>query len=208
MFFLLLIIVLLTLLLLITFSRIKINIKNIKFTSYKVEERHLQENYDIEVKIYVLKFLRILKINITKEKLEKLKLENKIKKLEKKLILKDVKFDVNVFDVLKNLKIIFEELNLKVEIGTENSALTSIIFGIVSGIIPFVLRNQIKNIEKQKIDIKPIYLNQNLLNIELNCIFNIKMIHIIYVMYILNKKRRDEKYVRTSNRRSYGYSYE
>lgn len=208
MFFLLLIIVLLTLLLLIAFSRIKINIKNIKFTSYKVEERHLQENYDIEVKLYVLKFLRILKINITKEKLEKLKLENKIKKLEKKLILKDVKFDVNVFDVLKNLKIIFEELNLKVEIGTENSALTSIIFGIVSGIIPFVLRNQIKNIEKQKIDIKPIYLNQNLLNIELNCIFNIKMIHIIYVMYILNKKRRDEKYVRTSNRRSYGYSYE
>lgn len=208
MFFLLLIIVLLTLLFLIAFSRIKINIKNIKFTSYKVEERHLQENYDIEVKLYVLKFLRILKIKITKEKLEKLKLENKIKKLEKKLILKDVKFDVNVFDVLKNLKIIFEELNLKVEIGTENSALTSIIFGIVSGIIPFVLRNQIKNIEKQKIDIKPIYLNQNLLNIELNCIFNIKMIHIIYVMYILNKKRRDEKYVRTSNRRSYGYSYE
>ena len=208
MFFLLLIIVLLTLLFLIAFSRIKINIKNIKFTSYKVEERHLQENYDIEVKLYVLKFLRILKIKITKEKLEKLKLENKIKKLEKKLILKDVKFDVNVFDFLKNLKIIFEELNLKVEIGTENSALTSIIFGIVSGIIPFVLRNQIKNIEKQKIDIKPIYLNQNLLNIELNCIFNIKMIHIIYVMYILNKKRRDEKYVRTSNRRSYGYSYE
>lgn len=208
MFFLLLIIVLLTLLLLIAFSRIKINIKNIKFTSYKVEERHLQENYDIEVKLYVLKFLRILKINITKEKLEKLKLENKIKKLEKKLILKDVKFDVDVFDVFKKLKIIFEELNLKVEIGTENSALTSIIFGIVSGIIPFVLRNQIKNIEKQKIDIKPIYLNQNLLNIELNCIFNIKMIHIIYVMYILNKKRRDEKYVRTSNRRSYGYSYE
>ncbi len=208
MFFLLLILVLLTLLLLIAFSRIKINIKNIKFTSYKVEERHLQEDYDIEIKLYILKFLRILKINITKEKLEKLKLENKIKKLEKKLILKDVKFDVNVFDVLKNLKIIFEELNLKVEIGTENSALTSIIFGIVSGIIPFVLRNQIKNIEKQKIDIKPIYLNQNLLNIELNCIFNIKMIHIIYVMYILNKKRRDEKYVRTSNRRSYGYSYE
>ena len=208
MFFLLLIIVLLTLLLLIAFSRIKINIKNIKFTSYKVEERHLQEDYDVEVKLYVLKFLRILKINITKEKLEKLKLENKIKKLEKKLILKDVKFDINVFDVLKNLKIIFEELNLKVEIGTENSALTSIIFGIVSGIIPFVLRNQIKNIEKQKIDIKPIYLNQNLLNIELNCIFNIKMIHIIYVMYILNKKRRDEKYVRTSNRRSYDYSYE
>ena len=208
MFFWLLIIVLLTRLLLVAFSRIKINIKKIKFTSYKVDERHLQENYDIEVKLYVLKFLRLLKINITTEKLEKLKLENKIKKLEKKLILKDVKFDVNIFDVLKKLKIIFEELNLKIKIGTENSALTSIIFGIISGIIPFVFKNQIKDIERQKIDIKPIYLNQNLLNIELNCIFNIKMIHIIYVMYILNKKRRDEKYVRTSNRRSYGYSYE
>lgn len=208
MFFLLLFLILITLLILVIFSKIEINVRNIRFTSYKVQERHLQEDYNIEVKLYVLKFLRLLKINITKEKLEKLKLENKIKKLEKKLILKDVKFDVNVFDVLKNLKIIFEELNLKVEIGTENSALTSIIFGIVSGIIPIILRNQIKNIEKQKIDIKPVYLNENLLNIELNCIFNIKMIHIIYVMYILNKKRRDEKYVRTSNRRSYGYSYE
>lgn len=208
MFFLLLFLILITLLILVIFSKIEINVRNIRFTSYKVQERHLQEDYNIEVKLYVLKFLRILKINITKEKLEKLKLENKIKKLEKKLILKDVKFDVNVFDVLKNLKIIFEELNLKVEIGTENSALTSIIFGIISGIIPIMLRNQIKNIEKQKIDIKPVYLNENLLNIELNCIFNIKMIHIIYVMYILNKKRRDEKYVRTSNRRSYGYSYE
>ena len=208
MFFLLLILIILTVLILIVFSRIKIDVKNVKFTSYKVEERHLQKDYNIEIKLYVLKFLRILKINITKEKLEKLKLKNKIKKLEKKLILKDVKFDVNIFDVLKKLKIIFEELNLKIEIGTENSALTSIIFGIISGIIPFVFKNQIKDIEKQKIDIKPIYLNQNLLNIELNCIFNIKMIHIIYVMYILNKKRRDEKYVRTSNRRSYGYSYE
>lgn len=208
MFFLLLFLILITLLILVIFSKIEINVRNIRFTSYKVQERHLQEDYNIEVKLYVLKFLRILKINITKEKLEKLKLENKIKKLEKKLILKDVKFDVNVFDLLKNLKIIFEELNLKVEIGTENSALTSIIFGIISGIIPIMLRNQIKNIEKQKIDIKPVYLNENLLNIELNCIFNIKMIHIIYVMYILNKKRRDEKYVRTSNRRSYGYSYE
>lgn len=208
MFFLLLFLILITLLILVIFSKIEINVRNIRFTSYKVQERHLQEDYNIEVKLYVLKFLRLLKINITKEKLEKLKLENKIKKLEKKLILKDVKFDVNVFDVLKKLKIIFEELNLKVEIGTENSALTSIIFGIISGIIPIMLRNQIKNIEKQKIDIKPVYLNENLLNIELNCIFNIKMIHIIYVMYILNKKRRDEKYVRTSNRRSYGYSYE
>ena len=112
--------------------------------------------------------------------------------------------------LLKNLKIIFEELNLKVEIGTENSALTSIIFGIVSGIIPFVLRNQIKNIEKQKIDIKPIYLNQNLLNIELNCIFNIKMIHIINIIYVLIKGRGKEwKNERTtSNRRAYGHSYE
>ena len=70
-----------------------------------------------------------------------------------------------------------------------------------------LLRKQIANSKENRFIINPLYINKNLLNLELNCIFETKLIHIIYVIYILNEKRRDDKNVRTSNRRSYGYSY-
>jgi hypothetical protein len=173
-----------------------------------VNNRHLQKNYQIEIKLYILKRIRILKIKVTKQKLEKLKLESKLKKVEKKILNNNIKFDLNILEILKQLDINLEKLNLNIKIGTENSALTSIIFGVISSVIPIVLKNKIKDQEKQIFNVVPVYTNENLLNIELDCIFSIKMIHIIYIIYILSKKGRDEKYVRTSNRRAYGYSYE
>ena len=208
MFFLFLIFFICIVTILLIFSEIEVNINNIRFTSDKVKGRHLKENYEIEIKIYILKLIKILNIQITKSKLEKLKLESKLKDIENKLLRKNVKVDIDILETIKQLDLIIKNLDLKVEIGTENAATTSIIFAVISSIIPIILRNQIKDIEKQKINIIPVYTNENLLNIQLDCIFNIKMIHIIYIIYILSKKRRDEKNVRTSNRRSYGYSHE
>lgn len=208
MFFLWIILFVFLFFVLIIFSKIKISIENIKFTTYKLNSRHLQENYKVEIKLYILNVIRILKIKITKEKLEKLKIKSKFKNIETKLLSKNIKMDINILDVFKQLDIDLEKIDFKFQVGTENAAFTSILFGVISSFIPIVLRKQISNIEEQKIEITPIYTNENLLNIELSCIFNLKMIHIIYIIYILSKKRRDEKYVRTSNRRSYGYSYE
>ena len=71
------------------------------------------------------------------------------------------------------------------------------------------LRNQIKKYnENQKFLIQPIYINQNLINIECSGIFEIEMIHIINTICIVNKKRKGDKNERTSNRRSYDYGYE
>ena len=208
MFFLFLIFFICIVTILLIFSEIEVNINNIRFTSDKVKGRHLKENYEIEIKIYILKLIKILNIQITKSKLEKLKLESKLKDIENKLLRKNVKVDIDILETIKQLDLIIKNLDLKVEIGTENAATTSIIFAVISSIIPIILRNKIKDIEKQKINIIPVYTNENLLNIQLDCIFNIKMIHIIYIIYILSKKRRDEKNVRTPNRRSYGYSHE
>ena len=52
------------------------------------------------------------------------------------------------------------------------------------------------------------YINKNLLNIEISSIFQIKMIHIINTICIVNKKRKGDKNERTSNRRPYDYGYE
>lgn len=61
---------------------------------------------------------------------------------------------------------------------------------------------------KQYYKITPVYKNKNLINFCLEGIFELKMIHIITTICILKKKRRVGKHVRTSNRRSYDYSYE
>ena len=71
-----------------------------------------------------------------------------------------------------------------------------------------IFYKKVENYKNQNFTIKPIYINQNLINILIDGIFEIKMIHIINIIYILNKKEGVKKYERTSNRRSYDYSYE
>ena len=101
-------------------------------------------------------------------------------------------------------------MDLKIDIGTENAALTSIIIPIISTILAILLREKIKSKEEQFFIITPIYQNQNYLNIELSGIFEIKMNHIINIIHLLLRKNKKgvKKYERTSNRRSYDYSYE
>ena len=99
-------------------------------------------------------------------------------------------------NILKPQKIVYEELkiieNFQEEIK-EKDEFENII---------------IQNYKEQNINIYPVYNYQNLLNIEFSGIFEIKMIHIINIIYILNKKEGVKKNERTSNRRSYDYSYE
>ena len=56
--------------------------------------------------------------------------------------------------------------------------------------------------------IEPIYIDQNFIKIVISGIFQLKLIHIINMIYVFNKKGGMKKYERTSNRRSYDYSYE
>lgn len=189
------------------FSEFKINIKNIKVSTEKIKGRVLGENYSIIVSWNILKKLPILKINITKEKLEELNLQNKIKKIDITKI-KFKGFDKKKIKEAQKYKPQIEYINLYMDIGLDNAVLTSYIVAIISTIFGITLKQQLAHSKENRFIINPIYSNKNLLNLELNCIFKIKLLHIIYIIYILKKKRRDDKYVRTSNRRTYGYSYE
>ena len=95
---------------------------------------------------------------------------------------------------MKEVHTNIKKLDLKIELGTENASLTSIIVGILSTIIAITIRDKMKNQEKQKFIVKPIYNNQNLINIEFTVIFEIKMTHIINIIYILNRKEKEEKF--------------
>lgn len=173
-------------------------------------QRHINKDYKMIIKLYALGFIPILKINITKAKLEKIKLKEKMKNIDFKLLEDNYKFDKKILKTIKKLNISIKNINLHIGLGTENASLTSIIVPAISTIIAIVLRKTVKNFENQIFMIHPIYQNQNLVNIYISGIFEIKMSHIINIIYILNKKERKgvKEYERASDRRSYDYSYE
>ena len=209
MVFLFIILVIMLISIILSFSKIRIQINNFRFQSQT--KRHINKEYEIIIKLYILKVIPILKVNITKIKLEKLKLKEKIKDLDLKIIKNNQQFDKKALTAIKELNIGIKNIDLYVDIGTENASLTSIIVPIVSTVISFILHKKIKKFQNQVFTINPIYINQNLVNIYISGIFEIKMSHIINMIYVLNKEKKKgvEKNERsTSNRRTYGYSYE
>lgn len=191
--------------------KIKVEVENVQFNSY--EKDHLKNNYKINIKIYIFRKLPIFKIKIDNNKVKRLmkndKIMEKVKVEKNKIMLNKKDINMKTLKALKNIKIDIKKLNLDINIGTENAAMTAIIIPILSTIIAINLRNQMSKYNRNHVfKITPIYMNQNLINIDFSGIFEVKMIHIINTICILNKERKSERYERTSHRRSYGYSYE
>ena len=205
------ILVLLLIILIILTMKIKVEFKNIKITT--LGKKHINRDYEIKLIIFIFQKIPIFKMNINNEKVKKTikneKIMNKIKQQEVKIIENTKKFNKEFIKTLKNINLKIKEINLKILIGTENASLTAFIIPVVSTVIAMIIRKHIKKYnEKQQFLVLPIYLNQNLINVECSGIFEIKMIHIINTICIVNKKRKGDKNERTSNRRSYDYSYE
>ena len=177
-----------------------------KFSS--ITPRHLNEDYKIVFKWYVLNKIPIMKISITKTKMEKFKIKEKLKNIDLEKLQEQGKLKLKELKVFKNLNMQIKKINLYLELGTENSALTSIIVPVLSTLIAFLIRKNVRKFDDHFFLIKPIYINQNLLNISISGIFEFKINHIINIIYVLNKKEGVNKYERTSNRGTYGYSYE
>ncbi len=204
-FLLCLLTILLIVLIIIAKAKISIEVKNLKIKANK--KMYISDNYKIIFKIIILNKIPILKFNLNNEKLvlERNKRINK-KGLKEESFLKN-KIKKEILKHFSDIQV--NKLNLKIKIGTENAFFTSMIIPIISSIISIILMKKITNVEKQKYVVEPIYLNQNILEILISGIFEIKMIHIISIIYILKQKEEGvKKNERTSNRRSYDYGYE
>ena len=211
MLFLKIILIISIFLILIITVKVEVKIQNIKYNSEKVKGERLANNYQIIIKILTLEKIPIFRLKINKSKIEKINakthLKQKIKKeIQKQDIAKAIemekKYDLKklIPEVYKNIKLETENINLKIDIGTENVVLTSFIIPIISTILAFTV--------KRNFEVQPIYQNKNIIKFELNGIFSVKMIHIIDTICILKKKRRVYKNERTSNRRTYDDCYE
>ena len=205
-----LLILLITILIIITI-RIKFEFINFKFTSLSKE--HINKNYEIKVMIYIFQKIPIFKIKINNKKIQNVinneKIRKKIKQQKIKIFENKQDVDIDLIKALKGIKLEIQEMNLQIKIGTEDASITAFVIPVVSAIIALFLSQKVQKYnDKQIFSVMPIYMNQNLINIEFSGIFQLKMIHIINTICILGKKRKGDKNERTSNRRSYDYGYE
>ena len=177
-------------------------------------KEHVLDGYAIKIKIMIFRKIPILKITLTKNIVRKmkktLKMNQKIKKIEKQILTNTDNIDFKVIDLIKEFskQINIEKLDLQIELGTENAFLTAILVAIFSSIFSIGISNMGEKRNNIKYKIEPIYHNQNFIKIAISGIFRIKVIHIINIIYVLNKKGGTKKYEHTSNRRAYDYSYE
>ncbi len=200
--------ILLTIIIVLIFSKIQVEIENFRLNLPKNKNKILNDTFLFKIKLVIFGTLPIINLKINREKLKKL--ENNLKDKKIKLDINKIGKQItkeNINDA-KKLQMHIEKIKLKINFGTENTILTSFMVPIISTIwSTFLTKKRVKE-EKQRLEINPIYNKGNLVNIVFEGIFEIKMIHIIKVICAKIKKRRVEKYERTSNRRAYDYSYE
>ena len=193
-------------------SKLDIRMINLIIDSQSI--KHLNDRYEIIIRLKIFGNIPILKFTINKNKLRKIqqswKMNEKVKQLEKDILQNKDKFDMQMIKGLKEFSkgIYVNNLELEVELGTENAFLTSILVAFFSSILAISF-SKIHVKEKNTVyKIEPVYRNENSIKIEISGIFQIKLIHIINTIYVLNKKGGRKNHERTSNRRSYDYSYE
>ena len=191
----------------ILLSKIQIQIKNVHFNSSKPKGK-LDANYKIIIIVYILKKIPILKINVIQSKLKKLKLKEKVRQAEIDIIQNKKKIDKEILHELRKIKVQIKYWNLELLLGTEDAKITALIVGYLSIFLGIYLNKKISKHENKKFSIQPVYIGQNILKLIFEGIFEIKTVNIINIICNLKKKERRNGNERTSNRRTYDYSYE
>lgn len=202
----------------ITISIILVNVIMLIFSSFKLIVTNLEINnsnnkiipiYELKIAFYLLGKIKLFSFKINNNKTKKIlekdfikqKIENiKIKSHEKSK--KQKKFQIKILkQFIKKLEL--ESINLLIYVDTKNVILTSYFVGIISSIIPNILKENIKNFDGKHhiFKITPLYKNQNYIYIKLNCIINIKIVHIISMYKLGNKYKGGKKYERSPYRR-------
>lgn len=183
-------------------SSLEIEIKELLIDSENTKDNKIQKSF-FYIRLRLFEKITWLKIKIDKNKINAMK-NSKILKfkminnIDKKELLKkdNIKY-------IKEMNIQIKQLDLILKICTTNSIATSFSVAIIATFISILLSGYSKKNENNKYRIIPKYEQKPSIKIKLNCIINIKVVHIINVICMLIKRRSVEYDERTSNRRTY-----
>lgn len=177
-FFVFIIILFVLPLILFAISEVKLDVRNLNVST--LTPNVVQDGYLIIIGLYIKKF-PIFRIVFNKEKLEKLHVREKIKKIDFNRYVKKDNIRKEILQRIKFWDFDLEEINLNVVLDTIDPIITSYATAITSGFLGILFGILIKkyNKDKQKFLVKPVYINKNLINLSLSCIISIKIWNII-----------------------------
>ena len=178
MFFLFILVIFTILIIAIHTSKIGIDIKNLIIDT-DAEEKI---NEDGKIYVYLLLFnkIKLFRKNVRNIPMKDVKFETSDFDIK---IFKNKDIKINYLELIQNINIDIKNIDLNVNIGTEDAGITAILVGIFAGILGIIIK-------KPKYQILPIYANRNLLKINLNGIFTIYLMHYIYKFIKNNIKER------------------
>ena len=178
MFFLFILVIFTILIIAIHTSKIGIDIKNLIIDT-DAEEKI---NEDGKIYVYLLLFnkIKLFRKNVRNIPMKDVKFETSDFDIK---IFKNKDIKINYLELIQNINIDMKNIDLNVNIGTEDAGITAILVGILAGILGIIIK-------KPKYQILPIYANRNLLKINLNGIFTIYLMHYIYKFIKNNIKER------------------
>lgn len=132
--------------LLLVTSKIRIEIDNLRFRGEILNKKeknksYLNNSYNIKISLNILSKIPILWININKDKIEKLKQNNKFKNIDFKNARKNIKVN-DIKDIKNQINIKIKKFYLKVSIGTDSTMFTTFLIPIISSIISIILANK------------------------------------------------------------------
>lgn len=183
---------------------VRLVIKDFKYSN----EYKYDNNAKIRLGIYILG-IRVFYINLIKHRKKET-----LQKVKNKFI-GNIHFSKSEKKNKSNgvIKVILDKMcisrfDCNILIGMLDEIQTALIVGVISAIISILLRKKIKKYDenKYKFQVLPIFNNANennqlfIINISLNLVLSLKIVHIFNMFKLLNKERIDDN-ERTSYRR-------
>ena len=194
------IIILVTLSMLIfKLSTAKLEIKKLHISD---SENKVKIDLVLNIGIYFLNKIKLIKFTIDNYKIQNL-LESG--KLDINKFRENKAINIDVFKSFKYHDFTIEYFKIDGHFSTFDTVLSSWIYGFINAIIPILIAHRIEGKYINKIQI--LNINENKININLNCIISVKMVNIINILHYLKKKGGNNN-GKSSDRRSYAYSNE
>lgn len=192
---------------LIITSTLHIQIKNLSISNMQTKNN---AKYAIIFSMYFANKIKYIWFDLNSKRAKKIYSKVQLEKIDLKKIKKI--FKLSDLKELPKLYPKISDLNLDMNLGTKSPLVTSFLIITISTAISLLLPHLANNLKDNRYfyNIKPLYYNKELYKINLDCIIEIKMVHIINVIYyiFLKKGRKKNEQSTTSNRKSYAYSHE